>query len=205
MLVGRNVQGTSGIGISEWEVYGQKIKEQIKNAVVNGSSKLVLGDKQTYDGRTIPATLAESTSYEWSVSPADVAAIEGAANASSVTLKGLKEGQATLKLKATYDGESKETEFAIRVRDEKVKSIDLYKTTTAAGVAPILPDSVVANGPEFDDPTPSLKSETKPTFDFAEEFNSRLIPVTWEDVRKENHLPLKERQLMATKNTWQPR
>ncbi len=182
MLVGRNVQGTSGIGISEWEVYGKKIKEQIKSAAINGSSKLLTGDRQTYDGRTIPETLAKNASYEWSVAPADVAAIEGDANKSSVTLKGLKEGQATLKLKATYEGESKETEFAIRVRSEEVKSIDLYKTSTAAGVAPILPDSVVANGLEFDDPTPSLKSQTKPTFDFAEEFNSRLIPVTWETV-----------------------
>lgn len=201
MLVGRNVQGTTGIGISEWEVYGNIIKEKLTQAQITGASKVVVGEKEKYVAGTVPALLASSASYEWSVAPADVAVIEGASNGSTVSIKGLKEGKATLKLKATHEGISQETELPLRVRLEKIQSIDTYRTATAAGVAPILPDSVVANGLEFDEPTPSLKSTTKPDFDFAEEFNSRLIPVTWETVDKAKYAKGQEGKAFTVKGT----
>lgn len=201
MLVGRNVQGTTGVGISEWEVYSKTIKENLTQAQIAGVSKLVVGEKEKYVAGTVPANLASSTSYEWSVVPADVAEIEGDAKSSAISLKGLKEGQATLKLKATHEDVTQEAEMSIRVRLEKVQSIDPYKTSTAAGVAPILPDSVVANGLEFDDPTPSLKSQTKPDFDFAEEFNSRLIPVTWDTVDAVKYAKGQEGKSFTVKGT----
>lgn len=182
MKLTRNVQGDTGVGISEWEVYAGKIKEELTQAKITGSSKLIVDEVLTYNGSTVPEGLASQSAYKWSVAPADVAAIQGADNKDTVDLKGLKEGAVKLKLSVSNEGVTKETEFAINVREDKVKSIDVYKTSTAAGVAPILPDSVVANGIQFDDPTPSLKSTTKPDFDFAEEFNSKLIPVTWEKV-----------------------
>lgn len=201
MLVGRNVQGTTGVGISEWEVYGNIIKEKLTQAQITGASKVVVGEKEKYVAGTVPSLLASSASYEWSVVPADVAVIEGNASGSVVSVKGLKEGQATLKLKATHEGVSQETEMAIRVRLEKIQSIHTYRTATAAGVAPILPDSVVANGLEFDEPTPSLKSTTKPDFDFAEEFNSRLIPVTWETVDAAKYAKGQEGKAFTVKGT----
>ncbi len=179
MLVGRNVQGTTGVGISEWEVYGTPLKESISDVKIAGSSKLMVGEKQQYDGTTVPGTLAESASYEWSVEPANIAEIDGAANKATVSVKGLKYGDATLKLKATHEGVSKETSLALRVRAEGIQSIDIYKTSTAAGVAPILPDSVVANGLEFDDPTPDLMAKN---YNLAEEFNASLVPVVWDEV-----------------------
>ena len=136
-----------------------------------------------------------------SVAPADVAVIEGTATGSTISVKGLKEGKATLKLKATHEGVSQETQIALRVRLEKIQSIDTYRTATAAGVAPILPDSVVANGLEFDEPTPSLKSATKPDFDFAEEFNSRLVPVTWEPVDKAKYAKGQEGKAFTVRGT----
>lgn len=192
MRVGRNVQGTAGVGISEWEVFAQPIKENLAQANIVGPSKVLLGTTREFKATTTPESLQSKASYEWSVSPESVASIEGAANQDTVAVKGVANGKATLKLKATYDGISKEAEFAFRVREDKVESIDTYKTTTAAGVAPILPNSVVANGVEFDDPTPSLKSWTVPDFDFAEEFNSSLIPVTWETVKPEDYAKGKE-------------
>ena len=201
MLIGRNVQGTTGVGISEWEVYGNIIKEKLTQAQITGASKVVVGEKEKYIAGTVPSLLASSASFEWSVLPEDVAVIEGDASADTISVKGLKEGKATLKLKATHDGISQEAEMPIRVRLEKIQSIDIYRTATAAGVAPILPDSVVANGLEFDDPTPSLKSETKPEFDFAEEFNSRLIPVTWEKVDAAKYAKGQEGKAFTVKGT----
>ncbi len=185
MRIGRNVQGTTGVGISEWEVFASPIKQSIKSAKITGNDKLIVDGTNTYEGSAIPAILAANTSYEWSVSPADVAAIVGDANKSTVQVKGLKEGNAQLTLKATHDGDAKEETLTLRVKDDSVKSIDTYKTSTAAGVAPILPDSVVANGVEFDSPTPKLSYVTK--YNTAEEFNSRLIPVTWEAVPAANY------------------
>ena len=192
MRVGRNVQGSAGVGISEWEVFAQPIKENLTQANIVGPTKVILGKTKEFRAATAPASLASKSSYEWSVSPEGVAVIEGAANQGTVTIKGVTSGNATLKLKATYDGISKEAEFDFRVREDKVNSIDTYKTTTAAGVAPILPNSVVANGVEFDDPTPSLKSRTVPDFDFAEKFDSSLIPVTWEEVKPADYAKGKE-------------
>lgn len=201
MLVGRNVHGTTGVGISEWEVYGNIIKEKLAQAQITGASKVVVGEKEKYVAGTVPSMLASSASYEWSVAPADVAVIEGTATGSTISVKGLKEGKATLKLKATHEGVSQETQIALRVRLEKIQSIDTYRTATAAGVAPILPDSVVANGLEFDEPTPSLKSATKPDFDFAEEFNSRLVPVTWEPVDKAKYAKGQEGKAFTVRGT----
>lgn len=63
----------------------------------------------------------------------------------------------------------------------KVKEIVEYQTSTAAGLAPILPDSVVAKGLIFDEPTPSLKTANN-NVDLGEVFDSKLIPVTWDAV-----------------------
>ncbi len=201
MRVGRNATGSSGVGISEWEVYGTKIKEELIQANIVGSSKITKGETEKFTAKTVPEEFSSTASYEWSVSPNSVAVIEGSANTNEVSVKGLAEGEAALSLKATQDGVTKETEFNIRVREDKIKSIDIYKTSTAAGTAPILPDSVVANGLEFDDPTPSLKSETKPEFDFAEEFNSKLVPVKWESVSPESYAKGKEGTSFTVKGT----
>lgn len=65
--------------------------------------------------------------------------------------------------------------------DGEVKEIVEYQTATAAGIAPILPDSVVAEGPVFDDPTPSQITANN-NVDLGETFDSKLIPVTWNEV-----------------------
>lgn len=201
MRVGRNATGTSGVGISEWEVYGSKIKEQLNQVDILGSGRIVKGETEKYLAKTVPEEFSSTASFEWSVSPSNVAAILGSANSKEVSVQGLAEGEAVLLLRATQDGVTKEAEFNLRVREDQIQSIDIYKTTTAAGKAPILPDSVVANGLEFDDPTPSLKSETKPEFDFAEEFNSKLVPVKWEEVNPENYAKGKEGTSFVVKGT----
>lgn len=192
MKIGRNATGTSGVGISEWEVYGTNIKEELTQANIIGRSKVVKGSTRTYTATTVPASMADMVSYQWSISPENIAQIDGNTNDREVTVKGITEGKATLKVTATMEDMVQEAEFEVRVREDNIKSIDLYKTSTAAGVAPILPDSVVANGVEFDDPTPSQRSWTKPDFDFAEEFNSTLIPVTWNEVSPSKYAAGKE-------------
>lgn len=180
---------SAGIGISEWEVYNQEIQEQITGANIAGPQKMAVGAEEKYTGSVLPEKLSEGASYEWSITAGgSVASIQGAANAKEVTVKALGSGTAKLHLKVTKDGVSKEAEAQINVVDDQISSIDVYKTSTAAGVAPILPDSVVANGIEFDDPTPSTTGK----YDFGEEFNSRLIPVTWEAVKASDYAAGKE-------------
>ncbi len=53
-----------------------------------------------------------------------------------------------------------------------------YQTRTAAGLAPILPGKVVAQGLPFDTPTPDAWGNHG--FNFAEEFNDRLVDVVWD-------------------------
>lgn len=86
---------------------------------------------------------------------------------------------APLQAEETGDGEP----LAATALDDagEVKEIVEYQTSTAAGVAPILPDSVVAKGLVFDEPTPSLKTANN-NIDLGEVFDSKLIPVTWDEV-----------------------
>ena len=180
LLVSRG-GGYSSIGISEWEVYANAIHEDITGAAVTGNLKIKAGTTETLTGNTVPASLSEEATYAWSVTDgSDYIAIDGAADQREVKIKGIKKGTATVKLTATRDGVSKETETEIRVMDDAIESIDTYKTSTAAGVAPILPDSVVANGIEFDDPTTSTLAQYG--YEYAEKFDSKLVPVTWESV-----------------------
>ncbi len=72
--------------------------------------------------------------------------------------------------------------LAFEVQIDEITSVDDYITTTMEGREPILPKTVVANGITFDTPTPSLKSSTNPSFDFAETFDSKLVPVEWEPI-----------------------
>ncbi len=180
VLVAREAGSPVGIGISEWEVFGTEVSDQLSGVSITGESGIGEGASKEYTASVSPSEMAADVTYEWSVSPSDVAAIQGAANTAKVTVAGRKAGNAVLKLKVSKDGVSKEAELSIKV--DGVQSIDTYKTSTAAGVAPILPDSVVAKGVTFDTPTPSLKSSTNPDFDFGEEFNDSLVPVTWESV-----------------------
>ncbi len=170
----------AGVGISEWEVFGSEKTDVLVSAGITGDNSMGIGVSKEYTGSVEPEAMASEVSYEWSVSPSDVVSIKGANNGSKVTVEGKKAGSAVLKLKVTKGDVSKEAQMSIRV--EGVQGIDTYKTSTAAGVAPILPDSVVAKGVTFDTPTPSLKSTTNPDFDFGEEFNDSLVPVTWEKV-----------------------
>ncbi len=172
--------GAQAMGIYRWKVMnGETQADKLKGVTINGSSSIGEGKEKDYSAAVVPSTAAAGVTYAWSVEPSDIAAIQGDASGSSVKVKALKAGKATLKLTASKDGKTVESTRVIQV--EGVESIDTYKTSTAAGVAPILPDSVVANGLIFDDPTPSLKTENN-NVDLGETFESKLIPVTWDAV-----------------------
>ena len=181
LLVNRG-SGYNAIGISEWEVYNASIPQDITGASVTGNIKVKAGSTETLTGNTVPASLSDEATYAWSVADgsSDYIAIDGAADERTVKVKGLKKGVATLKLSVTRESVTKNTDVEIRVMDDSIESIDTYKTATAAGTAPILPDSVVANGIEFDEPTTSTQADYG--YEYAETFNSKLVPVTWEAV-----------------------
>ena len=182
LLIDRNGRGSNGVGIGEWEVFGQRITDELFGAKITGKDKIAEEETAVYTGSTSPAEVGDKVTYAWSISQEDQdkIQIQGRTDEPTVSVKGLKIGTGTLKLTVSDGQLTKEREFSVRV--EGVESIDRYVTTTAAGKAPILPETVVVNGISFDDPTPSLKSTTKPDFDFAETFDSKLMAVTWENV-----------------------
>lgn len=178
MKVQRSGSGNNGVGISEWEAYGEKVTDEFLGVFVSGDNGLEVDDVKEYTGSPIKSTVTGVT-YKWTVNKPEIAAIQGADNTATVKVKAIKAGEAVLKLDITKDNVTKSRNFALKVKG--VQSIDEYQTTTAAGVAPILPDSVVAKGIQFDDPTPSLKTANN-DIDLGETFESKLIPVTWDEV-----------------------
>ncbi|MBE5870496.1 MAG: hypothetical protein E7294_04460 [Lachnospiraceae bacterium] len=179
LTIERDASGATGVGISEWEVYNAPLTEELTGASITGGGKLAPGSTMELTGVVTPASLTEAASCEWSVTNgADIVEIDGAADQTSATIKALKEGTATIQFKVSANGVTKTATVNITVTDEKADAIETYVTTTAEGVKPILPDSVVAKGIQFDEPTTSTGGK----YDFAESFNDRLIPVTWESV-----------------------
>lgn len=177
--VTRSGTESNGFGISEWEVFGKEDTSRLQGAVVTGDNGFAKDEEKEYIAAAIPGTMTADSTFAWSVSPAEVAAIQGSSTGTKVKVKALKAGNAVLELTVSRDGVTRKKRIAIHV--EGVEEIVEYKTSTAAQVAPILPDSVVAKGLIFDEPTPSLKTKNN-NIDLGETFDSRLIPVTWENV-----------------------
>ena len=182
ILVKKKTSGSTGVGVSEWEVFDQKLKVELTGAEIQGKDKLAPGESTKLVGEILPDDLVNEVSYEWSItSGSDIISIDGSTTSAEATVKAAKEGTANVHLKVTKDDVVKESDLEIRVRTDKVESIDPYITSTAAGVAPILPDTVVVNGVEFDAPSEPATSVNN-NVQYGETFNSKLLPVTWEKV-----------------------
>ena len=187
MLVNRSGSGQNGVGIGEWEVYGEEIQadwNQLIAADITGKARILAGETATYYGDSLPNGM-DGLSYQWSIPEEyqDAITITGAADQASVNVKATAKTTAKLQLTVSREknGEmiSKSTEFEINV--DEIKKVDTYTTQTAAGKAPILPDSVVVEGVVFDDPTPELYTKNN-NVNLGETFDSKLLPVTWENV-----------------------
>lgn len=179
LLVDRpaNAGKTSGIGIGEWEVFGKEITDEFIGAKITGKKQLLKSETSVYYAESIPKNAQGEFSYKWEIPAESKDTIQIVSqNDEAVSVKALKKGSASINLEMT-SGE-RTTKAAYEVSVDEITTIDPYVTTTTPGKKPVLPDSVVANGVAFDDPTPSLKSTTK-NFDFGEDFNSKLMPVTW--------------------------
>lgn len=177
ILVDRNGDLKNGIGIGEMEVIGKDMTAQwgkLMGASINGSHKWPVKDTAVLEGLTFPVGL-ENAEYKWSLKSGDCVEIDST-NGSMVYIKTNKTGSAVISLTVTLDGRETTVEKEIIVED--IKSIDRYETSTAAGLAPILPKKVVANGIRFDEPT--VHAIGNKGFDFAEEFNSKLVDVEWD-------------------------
>ena len=181
LLVNRpnNASPKSGIGIGEWEVFGKEITDEFVGAKITGKKQLLKSEASEYYAESIPKDVSGSFTYKWSIPNASQSKIEivGVDNAKAVSIKAKDKGSASINLEMASGDKTMKTAYEVSI--DEIQSIDDYVTTTTPGKKPILPDTVVANGVAFDDSTPSLKSATKKDFDFAESFNSKLMPVTW--------------------------
>ena len=175
----------NGIGIGEWEVFGEEITaewDELISAQIKGNTRILKGETGIYTAESLPAGL-EGMTYKWELAEgAEYLSIEGADNEAQVTVKANENGSGVLKLTVSRqeDGDTVTRTASMDIKVDSIESIDPYVTATEAGRAPILPKTVVANGIAFDDPTPDAYGPTG--FNFAEQFNSKLVPVEWEEV-----------------------
>lgn len=111
----------AGMGISEWEVFADKLKEDITEAKITGATELAVGQTVEYIGSVAPQSLQNNASYEWSVASGSesLIAIQGNANGKNVLVKALAAGEAKLHLKATESGIVKETDYVINTMNEQ--------------------------------------------------------------------------------------
>ncbi len=186
LKIDRNGTEKNGVAIGEWEVFGTELTAEANRlitGVIEGEETVIKGSTHTYTANSLPVGL-DGLTFGWSLADNEegILEIEGSAADQTVQVKALKSGNAALCLKISrQEGDmTVERDVTFPIQVEEIDSIDDYVTATMAGRAPILPKTVVANGIEFDDPTPSVKGNHD--YDFGETFNSKLVPVEWEDV-----------------------
>ncbi len=178
ILVDRSGDFKNGIGIGECQVIGKDITaewDKLMGAAIKGGDKLLVKSTAQLNGKTYPEGL-EGAEYKWSVKSGSCVEIDGADNGATVNIKSKKVGPAVIALTVTCGDRQCTVEKEIIV--EKIESIERYETSTVAGLAPILPKKVVANGLQFDIPTEEAFGNNG--FNFAEEFNSKLVDVKWD-------------------------
>lgn len=139
---------------------------------IAGEAMAAVGVQNTYTSTVTVGTLADLT-YEWSLDNEN-AKIVGSNAGSTVTVEGVAEGSARLSVKVSSPSKGLEATASYDLAVKLRKAID-YVAGTAAGNAPILPNRVVVDGLLFDTPTP----DTTGSFNFAEVFESSLVPVVW--------------------------
>lgn len=186
--IDRNGYGANGIGIGEWEVFGEEMTaewNELVTAQITGKNRIMKGEKGVFTAESLPIGL-EGMNYKWElIEGSEFMSIEGDADKAEVTVKAKESGYGVLKLTVSRveNDETVSRSTSMEIKVDGIESIDAYVTATEAGTAPILPKMVVANGIAFDDPTPEYIGPTG--YDFAEEFNSKLVPVKWEKVDKD--------------------
>ena len=186
MLIDRHGSGAQGIGIGEWEVFGEEVTSdwnQLVAGQIDGKDRVQKGQSSTYTATSLPEGL-DGITYSWSLgdNAKDVAEIDGAADGKTVKINATGNGKFTLNLSMSHeeDGAQVVRTASKDIQVDGITAIEPYVTATAAGTAPILPKMVVADGLTFDDSTPSVKGNNG--YDFGEDFNSKLVPVEWEKV-----------------------
>lgn len=186
LLIDRPDKATSksGIGIGEWEVYGKEIRNDFVGAKITGKKQLLTTEESELHAVSIPDKMSGGFTYKWSVPEKykDSIQIQGNADQEDVIIKALKIGTAAVQVEMTLGDVKRIATHEVTI--EEPTGIEEYVTTTTPGKAPILPDTVAVKGVVFDDPTPSTHSTHQATvnYDFAEQFNSKLMKVTWNNV-----------------------
>ena len=185
LKIDRNGSGANGVGIGEWEVFGEEMTaewNELVSAQITGKDRILKGESGVFTAESLPTGL-DGLNYQWELTEgSEFMSIDGPADQSQVTIQAKDSGYGTLKVTVSreQDGETVTRTASMQIKVDGIESIDEYVTSTAAGTAPILPKTVVANGIAFDDPTPDAYGQNG--YNFAEEFNSKLVPVEWEEV-----------------------
>lgn len=163
MLIDRHGSGAQGIGIGEWEVFGEEVTSdwnQLVAGQIDGKDRVQKGQSSTYTATSLPEGL-DGITYSWSLgdNAKDVAEIDGAADGKTVKINATGNGKFTLNLSMSHeeDGAQVVRTASKDIQVDGITAIEPYVTATAAGTAPILPKMVVADGLTFDDSTPSVK------------------------------------------------
>ncbi|MDR0671637.1 MAG: glycoside hydrolase family 127 protein, partial [Oscillospiraceae bacterium] len=113
----------TGVGIGEWEVFGSVASSELYSATIQGDATVVLGKEHTYTASVISPGLT-NVGYLWTLDN-DNAVIVGDAGASTVKVRGDKEGNAKLSLKVTHESGVKEAhaDFNITIADTRLSAL----------------------------------------------------------------------------------
>src|SRR5699024_9527808 len=101
LKIDRNGSGANGVGIGEWEVYGEEMTAEWNELVstqITGKERILKGETGTLTAESLPAGL-DGLSYQWELTEgSQYMEIVGATNESQVQLAAKDSGYGTLKV-----------------------------------------------------------------------------------------------------------
>lgn len=101
LKIDRNGSGANGVGIGEWEVYGEEMTAEwnvLVSTQITGKERILKGETGTFTAESLPAGL-DGLSYQWELTEgSEYMEIVGATNESQVQLAAKDSGYGTLKV-----------------------------------------------------------------------------------------------------------
>lgn len=106
--------GSTGAGISEWEIFGATGEPELHSVSIGGKDKPIVSEINTYTAYVVFPNL-EGITYEWSVDNEDIIKIVGDNTGATVDVEAVSLGTAKLSVTARHDSGVQETSSTMNI------------------------------------------------------------------------------------------
>ncbi|NLY42629.1 MAG: hypothetical protein GX066_01380 [Clostridiaceae bacterium] len=140
--------GSTGAGISEWEIFGATGDPELRSVTIAGKDKPIVSEVNSYTAYTVFPNL-EGATYEWSVDKEDILKIVGDNTGKTVNVEAVSLGTAKLSVKVKHNSGVQEAvanmdinvqNISVSIAGQPLAAVGFQNTYTSSVVAGTLQD-----------------------------------------------------------------